>query len=63
MSENLKAEKWELEKIKSWSTNKIKNWIWMAVSQGQPIPGCVSVYALKVELLNRGQEPTGYHNT
>lgn len=63
MSEILKAEEWELETIKNWNTNKIKNWIWMAVSMGQPIPGCVSVGALKVELLNRGEEPVGYHNT
>ena len=43
--------------------NKIKNSIWAYVSCGQPIPGCVSVEALRMELERRGEEPTGYHNT
>lgn len=54
---------WELEKVKDWTTNKIKNMIWANVSCGQPIPGCVSVEALRVELKRRGEEPIGYHNT
>ncbi len=53
---------WELEKIKAWTTREIKNRIWMA-DIGSPIPGCVSIEALRVELVNRGEEPTGYHNT
>ncbi len=28
---------------------------------GQPIPGCVSVEVLRVELMRRGQKPIGYH--
>lgn len=56
-------ERWEMEKIKDWSTNTIKNYIWMAVNCGQPIPGCVSVEALRMELERRGEEPKGYHNT
>lgn len=54
---------WELEKVKDWSTNEIKNRIWRAVDCRQPIPGCVSVEALRVELIRRGEEPVGYHNT
>lgn len=54
---------WELDKIKKWSTDTIKNHIWSAVSVGQPVPGCVSVEALKQEPVNRGEEPEGYHNT
>lgn len=54
---------WELEKIKDWTVNDIKNKIWAYVSCGQPIPGCVSVEALRMELKRRGEEPIGYHNT
>lgn len=54
---------WELEKVKDWTTNKIKNSIWAYASCGQPIQGCVSVEALRMELERRGEEPTGYHNT
>lgn len=54
---------WELEKVKTWTTNEIKNRIWAAVSCSQPIPGCVSVGALRSELIRRGEEPKGYHNT
>lgn len=53
----------EMEKIKNWSTDTIKNYIWMAVDCNQPIPGCVSVEALRMELEGRGEEPKGYHNT
>lgn len=45
---------WELHKIKDWSTNTIRNYIWMAVSCDQPVPGCVSVEALRAELKRRG---------
>lgn len=54
---------WELNKIKDWSLSDIKNYIWMAVECGQPIPGCVSVEALRAELVRRGEEPIGFHNT
>ena len=54
---------WELDKVKEWETSQIKNRIWAAVSCGQPIPGCVSVDALRLELVRRGEEPVGYHNT
>ncbi|MDE6913844.1 MAG: hypothetical protein K2P35_09135 [Lachnospiraceae bacterium] len=57
------VEEWELDKIKDWSTNTIKNYIWLAVECGQPVPGCVSVDALRKELVRRGEEPKGYHNT
>ena len=54
---------WELNKVKDWTVNEIKNRIWMAVSGGQPVPGCVSVEALRAELIRRGESPEGYHNT
>lgn len=54
---------WELSIIKNWTIDQIKNRIWIAVSCGQPIPGCVSVEALRQELINRGEEPVGYHDT
>lgn len=54
---------WELNKINDWTTEEIKNRIWAAADGGQPIPGCVSVEALRVELIRRGEEPIGYHNT
>lgn len=54
---------WELDKVKDWTTNQIKNRIWGAVDCGQPVPGCVSVEALRMELVRRGEEPVGYHNT
>lgn len=57
------AYQWELEKIKDWTVNDLKNQIWMAVDCGQPVPGCVSVEAMRMELMRRGEEPVGYHNT
>lgn len=54
---------WELDIVKDWTIEEIKNIIWMAVDLGQPVPGCVSVEALRQELINRGEEPIGYHNT
>ena len=57
------VSQWEMEKIKDWSTNTIKNYIWMAVGCDQPIPGCISIEALRMELERRGEEPKGYHNT
>lgn len=54
---------WELNKIEDWTTEEIKNRIWAAVDGGQPIPGCVSVEALRMELMRRGEDPAGYHNT
>ena len=57
------AYEWEMKKIKNWSTIEIKNAIWMAVSCDQPVPGQVSVEALRMELKRRGEEPVAYHNT
>lgn len=54
---------WEMDKVATWTTDEIKNRIWMNISQGQPIPGCVSSEALRSELIRRGEEPIGYHNT
>lgn len=57
------AYQWELETVKDWTVNDLKNRIWMAVDCGQPVPGCVSVEAMRMELTRRGEEPVGYHNT
>lgn len=54
---------WEPYIIRNWTVNEIKNTIWSCVSTGQPTPGCVSVEALRFELIQRGEEPVGYHNT
>lgn len=53
--------RWELEHIKDWTVESIRNWIWMAKDNGQPVPGCVSVEALRMELVRRGESPVGYH--
>lgn len=52
---------WELERIHKWSIEELKNRIWLNRECGQPIPASVSVEALRMELLLRGEEPTGYH--
>jgi hypothetical protein len=52
---------WELDVAQQWDTNTIRNRIWMAAELGQPIPGCVSIAALRVELVRRGEQPIGYH--
>lgn len=57
------VHKWELDIIKNWTTEEIKNRIWMVIGCNQSIPGCVSVDALREELILRGEEPIGYHNT
>ena len=57
------THEWEFEHIKDWTINEIKNRIWAAVDCGQAVPGCVSVEALRAELVHRGEEPVGYHNT
>lgn len=54
---------WELDKVKEWETSQIKNRICDAVLFGQSVPGCVSVEALRFELVRRGEKPVGYHNT
>ena len=54
---------WEMDAVKGWSVSEIKNRIWSYETSGQPIPGCVSVTALRLELINRGEQPNGYHNT
>ena len=55
--------KWEMDKIKDWTTVEIKNRILAEVGCNHPVPGCVSVEALRMELKRRGEEPVGYHNT
>ena len=54
---------WELEKVKDWSVSDLKNKIFLAVDCEQPVPGNVSVAAMRMELRRRGEEPVGYHNT
>lgn len=57
------AYEWEMKMIKDWTTEELKNWIWMEVECNSSVPGCVSVEAMRQELVNRGEEPVGYHNT
>lgn len=52
---------WELDITKDWDVNEIRNRIWMATQCGQSVPGCVSVEALRMELILRGEQPIGYH--
>lgn len=54
---------WEIDKAREWDTNTIKDYIWMAIDCNQPIPGSVSVEALRYVLAQRGEEPIGYHST
>ena len=54
---------WELEKARKESTRTLKNWIWMAEHCGQPVPGCMSVEALRIVLVERGEDGLGYHNS
>ena len=53
---------WELQKIRTWTTEEIRNRIWANVSHGQPIPGCISIDALRAELIRRNEDPVGFHN-
>ena len=50
------AYEWELIQLQNWSVNDLRNWIWMAVDSNQAIPGCVSVEALREELVRRGEK-------
>lgn len=58
-----KVYDWEIRKAAKESSNRLKNWIWLAVSCGQPIPGCISVEACRCVLRDRGEDGKGYHNT
>ena len=55
--------RWELDVVEKWETETIRNRIWTAKECGQPIPGCVSVEALRLELVRRGESPNGYHES
>jgi hypothetical protein len=55
------VHQWELDLVSKWETEAIRDRIWLATGTGQPIPGCVSVEALRVELTRRGEPPIGYH--
>jgi len=57
------VEKWEVEKARDKDTNTLKNWIWLAVSANQPVPGNISVEALRHVLRERGEVGCGFHNT
>ena len=56
-----KVYQWELDVVKDWSLSDIRNRIWSAKECGMSIPSQVSVEALRIELLRRGEEPIGYH--
>ena len=45
------------------SGSTLRNWIWLAVNTGQPIPGCITVEAIRCVLRERGEDGSGYHNT
>lgn len=51
------------DNLASMSTEHIKNMIWGRVSQGQPLPSGLTVDMLRDELVRRGVEPKGFHNT
>jgi len=55
--------KWQVEKAREATTNELKNWIWSAVTAGNPIPGCLTVDACRVVLVERGEDGRGYHDT
>lgn len=55
--------RWMIEKARQQDNNTLKNWIWLAVSAGQPIPGCLTVESLREVLIERGEDGKGYHNT
>lgn len=57
------AYQWEIEKARTLTSAEIKNLIWAAVNNGQPIPGCMSVEALRFVLIERGKDGKGYHNS
>ena len=52
---------WELKEARQKTTNWLKNWIWIGTTTGQPIPGCLSVDALRAALVERGEDGKGYH--
>lgn len=56
------VHEWELKKARTWTTTELKDWIWLA-SNGQLIPGCISVEALRKVLVERGEDGKGYHNS
>lgn len=56
-------DRWEIEEAEKFPSNTLKNWIWIAVSCGQSIPGCLSVESLRSVLIKRGEDGKGYHNT
>ena len=53
---------WMLERARMESTGTLRNWIWLAVNTGQPIPGCITVEAIRCVLRERGEDGSGYHN-
>ena len=53
----------DVEIIADKETITLRNWIWLAVNTGQPIPGCITVEAIRCVLRERGEDGSGYHNT
>lgn len=54
---------WEIEAARKYSSVELKNMIWSEVSCGCPVPGCMSVEALRFVLRERGESGRGFHNT
>lgn len=63
MAKEATVYQWELDILEKWTSNDIKNRIWIAVQCNQHVPCNISVDALRAELIRRGEEPIGYHNT
>lgn len=53
---------WMIEKARKMTNDELKNWIWMA-KNGQPVPGCLDIEALRIVLIERGEDGSGYHNS
>jgi hypothetical protein len=54
---------YNIEAALKYGADEIKDMIWLRVSSGQPVPGCLSLACLRDALRRYGKEPFGYHNT
>lgn len=54
---------YDIEKALKLDKRTIKNYIWLRVSCGQPVPGCLSLACLRDALRCMGEKPFGYHDT
>lgn len=54
---------YDIEKAMKLTPIEIKNHIWSRVSNGQPVPGCLSLACLRDALRRMGHKPIGFHDT